>query len=245
MIKSLIVDDEPRAVKALQITLERHCPEIDLIATASNIDDAFRIILSKKPDLVFLDINMPNGTGLDLLERIKDTEECKVIFTTAYEEHAITAFRLSAIDYLLKPIDKVELIQAINRYKKRKIDSERKKISVFTELYKKQHPERIAINTLEGVHVVDIDDLYFLSSEKNYTNFHLEKSIIIASKAIGEYEKWLNLDQFVRIHRSYIINLSKVKEFDKKKNGVMLQNELFIEVSRSKKDLLLQKLKIV
>lgn len=243
MIRALLVDDETRAIRALEITLERHCPEIEVIGVASNIEEAYQLIVRLKPELVFLDVNMPRGTGLDLLERIKDTETTRVIFTTAHEEYAIKAFRLSAIDYLLKPIDKEELITAINRFKESTSGIER--IEVLTELLERRNPQRIAISTLDGFHIIDLDKLLYLSSEKNYTNFQMSDKAILASKSIGEFEKWLDQERFIRVHRSYIVNIDKVREYDKKKGVLILQNDQSIEVSRNKKEALLHKLKIL
>lgn len=245
MITSLIVDDEPRAIKALKILLEKYCPEVELIGTASNINEAYEQITTKKPSLVFLDINMPNGTGLELVERIKDTESTKVIFTTAYQEYAIKALRLSAIDYLLKPVDKNELISSVSRFKKQTSQSSQNQFSLLSELLEKQNSQRIAVNTLEGVHIINLDDVYFLSSEKNYSTFHFKDSCVLTSKSLGEYEKLLFEYQFFRAHRSFIVNLKKVREYNKKKMGIILDNGHFIEVSRNKKDLLIEKLKVV
>ncbi len=245
MITSLIVDDEPRAIKALEILLERHCPEITVLGKASNINEAYEEIVKKKPDLVFLDINMPNGSGLDLLKRISDTEQTKVIFTTAYDEHAIQAFRLSAIDYVLKPVDKDELIQAINRYKVQSNHSAHGEYTLLSQILDKQNERRIAVNTTDGVHVINLEEVFYLSSEKNYTTFHFHDSAIVASKPLGDYEKLLAEFQFVRVHRSYLINLKKIREYNKKRMGVVLENDEFIEVSRNRKDFLMNNLKIV
>ncbi|WP_420319191.1 LytR/AlgR family response regulator transcription factor [Ekhidna sp.] len=243
MIRSLIVDDEPRAVRALEITLERHCPEIELVGIANNIEEAFQLIVAQNPDLIFLDINMPKGTGLDLLERIKDTESAKVIFTTAHEEYAIKAFRLSAIDYLLKPVGKEELIIAINRFKETSTGKER--MELLSELLEKKNPQRMAISTLDGFHIIDLDKLLYLSSEKNYSNFHTTEGIVLASKSIGEFEKYMDPDRFIRVHRSYIVNIDKVRSYDKKKGVLILHNQQTIEVSRNRKEVLLQKLKVL
>ncbi len=243
MIRSLIVDDEPRAIKTLEILLERNCPNIELIGTANNIKDAYQIIVSDNPDLVFLDINMPNGSGLDLLAQIKDKEKSKVIFTTAYEEYAIKAFRLSAVDYLLKPIDKKDLVEAVNRFEELQTHSTSDpQIDVISEILTRTRPKRIAINTQEGIHVVNLDQIIYLKSDKNYSFIETYKESIIASKPIGEFEKLLDDYDFVRTHRAYIVNLSHVKEFNKKEMNLILDRGHSIEVSRSKKEYLLERL---
>ena len=240
MIRSLIVDDEPRAVKGLQILVEKYCPEINLIGSAHNIEDAYKVIIQERPELVFLDINMPHGTGIDLLERIKNSESTKVIFITAYDEFAIKALRLSAIDYLLKPVDKEELIGAVERFKS--LSRSDRQLSVLTEFFEKKKSNRFSINTMDGIHILENEDVFYISSEKNYSKFHLLESFILASKPLGDYEKILDPNQFIRIHRSYLVNLDKVCEFDKKQGGVVLKDGTFLEVSRSKKDFLLEKL---
>ncbi len=245
MIKSIIVDDEPRAVKALEILIERHCPEVEIIGKASNIQEAYGLIVKMKPSLVFLDINMPNGTGIELLERIKDTEDSKVIFTTAYDEFAIKALRLSAIDYLLKPVDKNELMQAILSFKKSESHSASPELSLLSQMLEKQNDRKIAVNTMDGVHVINLDEVLYLSSEKNYTTFHFEHTNILTSKPLGDYEKLLNEYRFIRVHRSYLVNINKIKEYNKKQAGVILENSQLIEVSRNRKEHLLENLKLI
>ncbi|WP_370087613.1 LytR/AlgR family response regulator transcription factor [Ekhidna sp.] len=240
MIKGLIVDDEPRAIKGLQILIEQYCPEITLIGSANNINEAYKIIVQKEPDLIFLDINMPNGSGIDLLKRLNKTSQAKVIFTTAYDEFAITALRLSALDYLLKPVDKAELISAIEKYKELAKTDER--LNILSELIENKVSDRFSINTVDGIYILKYADVNFLSSEKNYTKFHLADSTMIASKPLGEYEKLLSDKNFVRLHRSYLVNMDKIVEYDKKQGSVVLENGVSVEVSRNKKDYLIEKL---
>lgn len=240
MINALIVDDEPRAIKGLQILIEQYCPEIVLIGFANNINDAYKIIVQQKPDLIFLDINMPNGTGIDLLKRLNKINQTKVIFTTAYDEFAITALRLSALDYLLKPVDKVELIDAVEKYKELTKTDER--FRVLAEMIGNKESERFSINTVDGIYVLKYSDVNYLSSEKNYTKFHLADSTMIASKPLGDYEKLLSDKNFIRLHRSYLVNLSKIVEYNKKLGNVILENGVSVEVSRNKKDCLIEKL---
>ncbi|MEQ8629284.1 LytTR family DNA-binding domain-containing protein [Ekhidna sp.] len=240
MIRSLIVDDEPRAIRGLQILIDQYCPEILLIGSANNINEAYKLIIKEKPDLVFLDINMPNGSGIDLLNRINRTTQTKVIFTTAYDEFAITAIRLSAIDYLLKPVDKHELIEAVDRFKN--TSQIREQFDIFSEILDQKRTDRFSISTIDGIRVVKYSDVNFLSSEKNYTRFHLVGSTLITSKPLGEYEKLLDQQKFVRVHRSHLINIEKIIEFDKKKGNVILENGDVVEVSRNRKEFLIDKL---
>lgn len=242
MIEAIIVDDEPRAIRTLQILLSRHCKDVDVIETASNIHDAAELINSKGPALIFLDINMPNGSGLELVEKLKDHHQVKVIFTTAHQEYAIKAFRLSAVDFLLKPIDKNELMAAVDRYRSSKYQSSSVEMSLLNELLQNGRTKKIAVNTVDSLHVLNHEDIYYLSSERNYTTFHLADSSIVASKSIGEYEQMITDERFLRVHRTYIINLDKVQEYKKKEQGVVLQNEAFVEVAKSKREELIRRL---
>lgn len=183
---------------------------------------------------------MPHGSGIDLLKRIHKTNKAKVIFITAYDEFAITALRLSAIDYLLKPVDKNELIEAIERFKK--VSQSDDQIKIFSEILENKTPDRFSINTVDGIHIIKYADVKFLSSEKNYTKFHLADSTMVASKPLGEYEKLLDQNTFVRIHRSFLVNLNKIVEFDKKSGNVILEGGDSVEVSRNRKDYLIERL---
>ncbi|MEP1032313.1 LytTR family DNA-binding domain-containing protein [Ekhidna sp.] len=229
IIKTLLVDDEPRAIKTLKLLLEKHVPEVNVIGIANNIQQAFTIIRDDKPELVFLDVNMPNGTGLELIERIKSLS-VKVILTTAYQEHAIEALRLSVLDYLLKPIDKSELKRAINRY--------------FELTYAEQpvlEAQKITINTADGMHIMELNKIHYIQSDKNYSVFHTEEGTLVSSKSLGYYEQLLH-GSFLRIHRSYIVNLNQIKHLKKGKIfQAVLSNGDILEVSKSKKDELMEK----
>ena len=232
MIRTLLVDDEPRAIRTLELLLEKNIPEVQIIGTANNIEEALSKILKDRPDLIFLDINMPKGTGLELLERIKNLN-AKVILTTAYQEYAIEALRLSALDYLLKPVGKEELKNAINRYFEQTVTS---KVRGGSET------NRIAINTTDRIHILELDQIYYIQSDKNYSIFHTNEGPVISSKSLGHYELVLP-DHFFRIHRSYMVNLNKIKQLKKGKSyQVVLENGMTLEVSKSKKEELLDRL---
>lgn len=230
-IKALLVDDEPPALKALELLLEKHVLEVDVIGKEENIQDAFSFIVKRKPDLVFLDISMPTGSGLELLERIK-AYNVKVIFTTAYEEHAIEALRLSALDYLLKPIDKTELKSAINRFFELK----------FHPQPKVEEDKKITISTLEGMIILNFQDIYYIHSDKNYSIFQTKTESFLSSKSLGYYEQILQ-KSFLRIHRSHIVNIDQIMQVKKGKTcHVILNNGIALEVSKTKKEELIDKL---
>lgn len=241
MIKALLVDDEPRALKALQILLQKHCPEVQIIGETDNIKSAHQMILTSSPQIVFLDINMPSGSGLDLLKKIQDLE-VEVIFTTAHEEYAIKALKLSALDYLLKPIDHEELKNAVAKYLKMQ-STTNKDYSIVNEILNGGKLRRIAINSLDGIKIIEVNDILYLESDRNYSTFYLTEQQVIASKPLGEYEKMLKEHGFIRIHRSTLINLDRMKEYKRGKDSkVLLDNGIELEVSRNRKEELLSNL---
>jgi len=241
MIKALLVDDEPQARKSLRILIEKHCPEVHIHGEAENITEAYQFIVNESPNLVFLDISMPNGTGLELLEQI-DGLDVEVIFTTAHHEFAIKALRLSALDYLLKPVDYSELKKAVSRYSMKKWRMN--DYSIVKEVLAGKKPKRIAINALDRIHIVNVEDILYLKSDKNYSTFFLPTQEIIASKPLGEFEELLRDYGFIRIHRSTIININRIQEFKRGRDPqVILDNGTELEVSRTRKDELLSKLK--
>ncbi len=236
MIKALLVDDEPKALKALRLLIKKHCPEIEIIAEADNITDAYKQIVELNPELVFLDISMPGGSGLELLERIQGFN-VEVIFTTAYQEYAIKALRLSALDYLLKPISHDELKKAVSRFLNQKIKYD---YSLVSEILNSEKLRRIAIHTQGGVQILNLSDIMYLKSDKNYSVFYLPEQNVVASRALGEFEKLLHGHGFIRIHRSTLININHIREYKKgKEPKVLLVDGTELEVSRSRKEELL------
>lgn len=228
MIKTIVVDDEPSAVKVLKLMIGQHCPELQVIATSDNISDAYQQITMLNPDLLFLDINMPNGNGLELLERVQHLS-ISTVLTTAYQQFAIEALRLSALDYLLKPIGKEELRAAVDRYNS-KSDNNSKTVGSFNN----ENP-RIAIKTVEGLTILNLKDIQFIQSFKNYSIFHSGAEEIVSSKSLGEYETLLEDLGFIRIHRSSIVQVSQIKELRRGKNwSVKLISNRELEVSRNK-----------
>ncbi len=241
MIKVVLIDDEPGAIKSLTALINKHCPELEIAGTANNIHDGYQLIRNENPALIFLDINMPNGTGLDLVEQLQG-HPVAVIFTTAHQEYAIKAIRLSAVDYLLKPINYRELKEAIEHFKE--AQSQAPSIQLLKELIAKPNKlERIAIPNLDGIQIVDTKDIYCIMADSNYSIFQMkDDQKVIASKPIGDYEKLLDTFDFLRIHRSYIVNLNEVKKYSKRSGTIVLSNGLEIDVARTKKQELMTKL---
>ncbi len=246
MIKAIIVDDELGARESLSKMLEKNCKQIEVIAKVDSMLSAFEAITNKEPELVFLDIEMPNGNAFDLLEKFKHIN-FNIIFTTAYDHYAIKAIKFSAIDYILKPIDPEELINAVKRFEEHRgqKDSLDKQ---FKTLLSNVRPEnklkKVGIPDGDGLIFINLSDIIRCDSDGNYTFFILTSGKkIIASRTLGEYEQMFADDNFFRIHRSHLINLEHVKKYIKGEGGyVVMTDNSQVEVSRRNKTDFLEKL---
>jgi two-component system LytT family response regulator len=236
VITAILVDDEEISLKNLSILLNTHCSEVKIINTASNALEAVKYILNQKPDLLFLDVQMPGYNGFDVLEHIKETS-VTVIFTTAHKDYAINALRKGAFDYLLKPIDEEELKACVNRAKKKII----KEKSIPTG----SAPSIIELSVKDGIIFIRQDQIVRLEASGSYTIFFMENNIKhLVSKSMKEYESMLDPAVFFRCHNSHIINLKMVTKF-LHNNGYFaeLSNGSVVEIARRNKDVFLQKLK--
>ena len=248
ILRTILIDDEPRGLNSLQKLLELNYPDVVMHATCTNVDDAIEKIQQLHPDLIFLDIAMPVKNGFDLLKGLRDVL-FEVIFVTAHNQFMVEAFHFSAVDYLLKPVDDELLIDAVKRAKKRIIEkSGSKNIETFLHNMKqKQTPQnmKLCIPSLKGFQVVELNDILYAEAAGNYTNFYFTNDpLICTSKPIHEYEELLADAGFVRIHKSYLVNLLHVKEYLKGEGGsVILSNGTEVEVARRKKDIFLSKMK--
>ena len=247
-IKTILVDDEPRGVASLQKLLELNCPDVDVAACCNSAEEAKVAITHLHPQLVFLDIAMPGKTGLDLL---RDLEEInfEIIFVTAHNNYMTQAFHFSAVDYILKPVDDELLVEAVKRAGKR-IEEKKGAQHIETFLHNIGHRNgsqkmKLCIPSMKGFQVIDIQDIIYCEANGNYTNFHFaNQQSICASKPIHEYEELLSDCSFVRIHKSFVVNLEHIKEYVRGEGGsVILSNGHEAEVSRRKKDMLMIKMK--
>ncbi|MFT4679237.1 MAG: two-component system LytT family response regulator [Flavobacteriales bacterium] len=236
MIRAIIVDDEEDARKTLQIFVNQYCPKVEVIDEADGVQDAYRKIMSQEPDLVFLDIQMDDGTGFDLLEKVRNPNFV-VIFTTAFDEFAIKAFKYSAIDYLLKPIDPDELIEAVSKVDIGKEDNS-VKIQNLMENQGKQEFDRITLSSQEGLTFVKLENIMRLESDSNYTHFFLTSGEkITVPKSLKEYELILPSSRFFRTHQSHIVNLNYVKKYMKEDGGyVLMEDGSEVFVARRRKE---------
>src|SRR5579863_1301039 len=248
MIKTILIDDEPRGLNALHRLLELYCPDLRIIGEYSDTTNAIQQIQLLEPDLLFLDIAMPDRDGFDLLNELSPIR-FEIIFVTAHNEYTIQAFKYSAVDYLLKPLEEDLLIEAVRRAAQR-INSKASANQVETFLYnlqKLQTPAemKLCIPDMKGFRVIDIADIIYCESESSYTIFHLQTGqTITASKSIMEYELLLEHSGFCRIHKSFLVNLRHIREYIRGEGGsVMLTNDKTIEVSRRKKEVFIAKMK--
>lgn len=246
MIKAIIVDDELGARESLSKMIEKNCKQIEIIAKVDSMLAAFEAITNKEPDLVFLDIEMPNGNAFDLLEKFK-TINFNIIFTTAYDHYAIKAIKFSAVDYILKPIDPEELVVAVKRFEERTgksatLDKQFK--TLLSNVRPENKLKKVGIPDGDGLIFINLSDIIRCDSDGNYTFFILTSGKkIIASRTLGEYEQMFAEDNFFRIHRSHLINLEHVKKYIKGEGGyVVMSDNSQVEVSRRNKTDFLEKL---
>ena len=247
-IKTILVDDEPRGLSALQRLLEFNCPDVEIIGLCSSAEEAKEKINQLKPELVFLDIAMPEKNGFDLLNEI-DPINFEIIFVTAHNDFMLQAFRFSAVDYLLKPVENDLLVDAVNRAATR-IGDKTSNGTLETLLYNFRQKEgvqkmKICITSLKGFQVVNLSDILYCEASSNYTNFHFtNRPVICASKPIHEFEELLADCNFIRIHKSCVVNLEHVKEYIRGEGGtVILSNGKELEVSRRKKEAFIERMK--
>ena len=247
-MKAILVDDEPDGIRTLKKMLELHCPHVNVIATCSSAAMAKQQIVQTSPDVVFLDIQMPGKSGLDLLTELY-TKDFEVIFVTAHNEYMLQALQYSAADYLLKPVDEDRLIEAVQRVEK-KLEAGKKEEqtnALLHNLNKAGNPAemRLCLPTLKGFIVLKLDDIIYCEAERSYTIFHLDGNrTVTVSKPLLEYDQILQDTSFLRIHKSFLINLHHVKEYHRGEGGmVIMSDNAEIEVSRRKKDQFLLKVK--
>lgn len=248
-LKAIIVDDEERARNTLSTLIKEFCPNVAIEAKCENVLDAVEQIKKIQPDIVFLDIEMPEYNGFELFDFIEDVN-FEVIFVTAYDQYALKAFEVSAIDYLLKPVE-IELLQkAISKAEKKRSPKEFKdQISILKSSYKSEDIKKIALPLLDGLTFVDIADIVVFSADGAYTNVVFkDRNKILVSKRLKFFEDLLeNRPVFFRAHRSSLINVNFIQKYLKGKNTIIMDNNLEISLARERKsefELLLKELEI-
>jgi two-component system LytT family response regulator len=236
---AILIDDEKNALEMLEWMLQKNCPEVDIKAMCDSPLEGLEKIKSIKPDLIFLDIEMPQLNGFDLLDRL-GKHDSDVIFTTAYNQFAIKAFKKCALDYLLKPIDPEDLKSAVQKAQNKKSKISAEQLEMLLNYVKPEKPKtkRVALTATDHLIFVDTDKIVYCESDSNYTIFFLaDGQKVIVSKTLKDVEEILEGADFFRIHASYLINMKHVSKFTRGDGGyVVMSNNQHITVSRKKKD---------
>lgn len=247
MISAIIIDDEKNNIKNLEGLLHKHCPEVQIVASAFNAEQGCELINQFKPELIFLDIQMPGKNGFDMLQSLSH-RDFEVVFVTAFDQFGIQAIKFSAIDYLLKPVNSSELVSAVEKANTAiiKKNENTRLENLINLLQNRQHKNvhRLALPTSKETKFVTTEDIIRCESSNSYTSFFLTGGDkIIVSKPIFEYEELLKDYGFIRCHQSHLVNISRVSSFLKEDGGyLLLNNGNKIPVSRSKKDIVLKEL---
>lgn len=237
----MIVDDKTAAIELLRWQIKESCPEITSVTSAISVAEALPLIVNFEPDILFLDIQLPQETGFDLLAKVKKWN-FEVIFTTAFNEYAIQAIRFSALDYLLKPINGSDLVKAVERYQAKK-----ELAPGGEELYRNfirnisqgnNKPLKLALPGISETQYVALEDILHLQADRNYTRlFFTNGKSFLSAKTLGEYEKILRESSFIRVHKSHLINSMHIISYDKQ-GAVKMKDGTELEVSRRKRDLM-------
>lgn len=237
MIRTIVIDDEEDGRESLRLSLEKFCPDVEVVSICDGPLTGMKCIEHFDPDLVFLDVQMPHMSGFDMLEKI-EKPRFKVIFCTAHDKYAIKAIRFAAIDYLLKPVDVDDLVSAVARVKEKQ-DADREVRSVLHNVKHRMGQEgKLAIPSSEGMDFIDIRDVIYFKADGNYSTIHIkDKKPLLVSKNLKEFENVLDPEQYCRVHHSSIINLSYLESYVKGEGGyVVMANGDHVTVSRRKKE---------
>ena len=247
-MKAILVDDEPDGIRTLKKLLELNCPEVEIVGTCSNAMTAKLMLEEMQPDLVFLDVRMPGKSGLEMLTELPE-QNFEVIFVTAHNEYMLQALQFSAVDYLMKPVDEDRLVEAVERVKKRMMQSTPagNTEALLHNINKIGNPMemRLCLPTLKGFTIVKLEEIVYCEAQRSYTVFRLTNNkTIMISKPLFDYDKLLNDTIFLRVHKSFLINLLHIKEYMRGDGGtVVMSNGMEIEVSRRKKEMFMAKVK--
>ena len=245
MLKAILIDDEPECLKSLTHDLNQHCPGVSIVAECSSGKEGIKAINTLSPDVVFLDIDMPYINGFDLLEMVPNVD-FEVVFTTAFDKYALQAFKISAVDYLLKPIDSEDLKNAIAKVRiLRESGNTPKQISFLIQQIKdieSNNVRKIALPTFDGLEFIDLDDILYCQSDGAYSYVYFtDGGKLYISKTLRYLEEALCSFHFFRVHNSFIVNLNHVRKYSKVDGGLLIMsNGEKVRVSRSKKDELLR-----
>lgn len=245
MIDAIIVDDEYYCCTVLETLIRKYCPRVNLCATCTSGEEAIVAIRKFHPALLFLDIEMPGMNGFELLERL-DNVDFSLVFTTSYDRYALKAFSFSAMDYLLKPIDKDDLIKAVQKAELKPNNNVNRQLEILLEMIGNPATanSRIALPTMEGLEIINTDQVISCTSDSNYTNIKLkDNKKFVVSRTLKEIEEMLGTQSFIRVHNSHVINVNEINRYVKGEGGYLVMSDgSSIDVSRSRKEALLQRL---
>jgi two-component system LytT family response regulator len=242
MLKAILIDDEPDCIRLLSLQLKEHCPQVQILGQYTSSEESLHAIQTQEPDVVFLDIEMPEMNGFTLLEQL-DEIPFSLIFVTAYNEFALKAFRFSALDYLLKPLDTHELQEAVRKAEKRQRIDQRQLDMLRSQLQGRHHPQKIAVPHQSGVVFVELKDLVYCEADSNYTRLFLTNGKqYLLSKTLRDVQQVLEERNFLRVHRQYLVNLDHIKMYHKGEAAyLVMQGDTNIPVAKNQKERLVQK----
>ena len=244
-LKTIIVEDEKHSREALKNLIQNYCTDVEIIGEAASVDDSVKLIRRTMPDVVFSDIELQPGTGFEVLEQVKDLD-FDVVFTTAFDQYAIKAIKLSSIDYLLKPIGIEELQAAVEkcRLKKGELIRQQQKDILLDHVQNQGHARKICLATNDGLEFIQEENIVSCHANGSYTKFNFKDGTsMLVSKHLKEYEELLTSDQFMRVHNSHLINLKEVKKYVKSEGGyILMTDESMINLSPKRKDEFLKRM---
>jgi len=242
-IRTVIVEDEPKSLLTLTSLLERYCTEVNLVGTAKSVSEGLQVLPSAHPDLVFMDIAMPDGNAFDLINRL-DRVDFEIIFVTAYNEYALKAFEFSALHYILKPVNYEELQAAVHRYlqitSRQSINS---RLEILNQSLQNNYL-KISLPTQEGLVITELKEIIRIEADSNYSRFYLKNGTsLMVSKSLNQFEEILSGLGFIRIHNTHIINIDLVRKYQKGRGGtVILEDGTRLPVSIGRKEMFLSHL---
>ena len=243
-MKLVLIDNEPSIHEVLRNMVSMYCPNVQIIGEAFGVDEGLALLSEIQPDCVFLDVEMDDGTGMDLLKQVAD-RDFEVVFITAYDHYALDAFRFSALDFLLKPIDPDELIRAVEKVEKN-VSKFRlnERISILENNLQSisSDSQKIVLKDTESIHILKISQILYCQAEGSYTHFYIEDGRnILVSRNLKEYEKLLKAHRFFRSHHSFLVNINQIIRFDRSEGGMLVMtNQALLPVSNRRKDQLME-----
>ncbi len=239
-LKALIIDDEGNAREMLEWLINTWCKEVEVAGMCASAEEGIKAIHNVQPDIVFLDIEMPHMNGFEMLEKLTGEHTFELVFTTAYDQYAIRAFRYSAFNYLLKPVDPEDLKLTVERILHKKHQTTREQLDLLMEQVKSLRPtvQRIALSAADGLRFVKTEDILYCQAESNYTQVKLVNGDrVLVSKTLKEFDETLSGGDFFRVHNSFVINLNQIKKFIRGEGGYVLMNDgQQITIARSKRE---------